>query len=164
MADFRLSISDLVFVIRQFNYKVQEALDKRYSKKGLFGEKVPPELTVSLQSKTLLIPHDLFGEELNEEQVGKLYSHPFRLCSQEEINSAISSKEENLAYFHYFWSDQERMFLGGVVDTQNGNVLATLKPRAVNLANSECLPPGTSYRTLIGMKSGQLKRLSKAIK
>jgi hypothetical protein len=164
MVDFRLSISDLVFVIGQFNYKVQEALDKRYSKRGLFGEKIPTELTASLQTRTLLIPNDLFAEEMNEEQVGKLYRYPFRICSQEEINSVISSKEENMAYIHYFWSDQERMFLGAVIDTHNGNVLAMLKPRTTKLKESECLPAGTSYRTLLQIKSNPLKRLSRAIR
>ena len=79
LANPQLSTDDIVFVIRQFNYKVHEALDKRYSKKGLFGEKVSPELTASLQTRTLLIPNDLFVEEINEEQIGKLYGHPFRV-------------------------------------------------------------------------------------
>jgi hypothetical protein len=164
MANSQLSISDLIFVINQFNYKVQEALEKRYSKKGLYGEKVPPELTASLKNKTLLIPKGLFDEELDSADMAKLYKHPFRICSQEDIQSTISSRDENMAYFHYFWSDQERMFLGGIVDTHNGNVLAMLKPRAAILKDSDCLQAGTSYRTLLEVKSNQLKRLNRAIK
>ena len=163
MANSQLSVDDIVFVIKQFNYKVQEALDKRYSKKGLYGEKVPDELTASLKTKTLLIPEGIFDVEIDTAGIGKLYKYPFRLCSQQEIRSAISAAEENTAYFQYFWSDHERMFLGGVIDTHNGNVLAMLKPRATSLRESECLPEGTSYRTLIRMKSKQLKRLSRAI-
>ena len=56
MADFHLSVADIRFVIGQFNKKVQLALDKRYAKKGLYGENVPKELTSSLRSKILLLP------------------------------------------------------------------------------------------------------------
>ena len=73
MADMRLSVDDLVFVISQFNNKVQEALEKRYSKKGLFGEKVAVELSSSLKTKTLLIPDNLYTEEIDEDQLKKVY-------------------------------------------------------------------------------------------
>jgi hypothetical protein len=164
MADPHLSTSDLIFVIRQFNYKVQEALDKRYSKKGLYGEKVPAELTSSLKNKTLLIPKGMFEEETDSVEIAKRYEYPFRLCSHEEIQTAISSDVANMAYFHYFWSDQERMFLGGVIDTHSSNILAMLRPRSVTLKDSDCLPAGTSYQNLIHLKSSQLKRLSRMIK
>ena len=121
-------------------------------------------MTASMKNKTLLIPDNIFFEDMDVVEIGKLYKYPFRLSSQEKIQSAISSAEENTAYLHYFWSDQDRMFLGGVIDTHNGNILATLKPRAVSLEDIECLQAGTSYRTLIRMKSSQLKRLSRAIK
>ena len=164
MANFHLSVNDLVFVISQFNNKVEESLEKRYSKKGLYGEKVAEVLTSTLKSKTLLIPDNLYAEGIDETRIANVYKHPFRICTQEEITSLINERKENTAYIHYFWSDQERMFLGGIVDAQSGDVLAMLKPRSVRLEHSDCLMPGSSYRSLIRIKPDQLKKLSRNIK
>jgi hypothetical protein len=163
-ADMHLSKSDIIFAIRQFNDRVTEALEKKYSKKGLYASKIPRELTASLKEKTLLLPTDLDPDGTDMETISRYYRHPFRLLSQEEIEAARLSGQENTAFLHYIWSDSERMFLGTIIDTHTGELLAVLKPNAVQLEQSNCLPAGTSNRTMIRMKAKRLKSLSRAIK
>jgi hypothetical protein len=163
-ADMRLSKSDIIFAIKQFNKRVNLALEKRYSKRGLSAKKIPKRITSELQHKTLLLPLDLDPEGTDRETIERYYHYPFKLLSQEEIEAARSSGEENTAFLHYIWSDNERMFLGTVIDGQTGELLAVLKPNAVKIEHSNCLPAGTSNRMLIRMKAKKLKSLSSAIK
>lgn len=163
-ADWGMSVGDLVFAVEQINYNVNMALEKRYSKKGVYAQKIPKYITASLQKKTLLISEDLDPEGINEDIVAKYYDHPFQIASQDEIEAAINSKAENTAYIHYLWSDQERMFLGTVIDAQNRQLLAVLKPNVTKIEKQECLPIGISNRSLIRMKTNKLKGLSKTVK
>jgi len=163
-ADMRLSKSDIIFAIRKFNERVKLALERTYSKKGLFARKIPKEITATLQYKTLLLPNDIDPEGTDRKTIEKYYKYPFKLASQEEIEAARTSKAENTAFLHYIWSDNERMFLGTVIDTQSGEVLAEFKPNAIKLEQLNCLPAGDSYRTLIRMKAKKLKSLSKMIR
>jgi len=163
-SDMRLSKSDVIFAIRQFNDRVKLALERRYSKKGLFARKIPKEITATLQHKTLLLPFDLDPNGTDMKTIEKYYRYPFKLVSQEEIETARESGAENTAFLHYLWSDNERMFLGTVIDTHTRDVLAVLKPNAVKLEHGKCIPTGDSYRMLIRMKSKSLKKLSKMIR
>ncbi len=163
-ADHGLSTEDLIFAIGQIDDKVNLALEKRYSKKGVYAQKIPKGISASLQNITLLIPNDLDPEGIDEKIVSRYYEHPFRIASQDEITAAIKNKEENTAYIHYMWSDQERMFLGSVIGTQNGSLLAVLKPGSVKVEKADCLPSGISYRTILRMKAKKLKGLSRLVK
>lgn len=162
--DHGLSEEDLIFAIEQFNDKVTLALERRYSKKGVYAQKIPKGISASLQNMTLLIPDDLDPEGIDENIVSKYYEHPFRIASQDEITTAIRDKEENAAYIHYIWSDQERMFLGSVIGTQNGALLAVLKAGSVKVEKADCLPSGISYRTILRMKAKKLRGLSRQVK
>lgn len=163
-ANKSLSKNDIIFAIRQFTDKVNLALERRYSKKGVFAQKIPKAVTATLQQKTLLIPNDLDPEGIDEKAIEKYYKHPFKIASQEEIEEARNTCTENTAFLHYLWSDNERMFLGCVIDTQTGELLAVLRPNAVKLEQHDCLPVNTSNRRLIRMKSKRLKSLSSSIK
>jgi len=163
-ANMYLSKSDILFAIRQFNDRVKLALEKRYPKRGLFAQRIPREITATLKTKTLLIPDDLDPAGTDIKTIEKYYKHPFALVSQEEIEAARSSAAENTAFLHYLWSDNERMFLGAVLDAQTGELLAVLKPNAIKLAHSDCLSVNASNRTLIRMKAKRLKGLSGTIK
>ncbi len=158
-----LSVNDLRFAIHQFNSRVNLALEKQYPKKGIYADKIPNTLTASLKQKTLLIPFDL-DEEQDHENISAVYRYPFRIASHEEIETAIASRAEGMAYLHYLWSDREHMFLGAVIDCQSAEVLAFLKPNAARLQDHDCLPPGTSYRTMLRMKAGKLKGLERMIR
>ncbi len=158
-----LSANDLAFAIRQFNSRVNLALEKRYPKKGIYADKIPKALTASIKKKTLLIPPDL-DDDLDRESISAVYRYPFRIASHEEIETAIASGTEGIAYLHYLWSDRDHMFLGAVIDCQSGEVLAFLKPGAARLADRECLPAGTSYRTLLRMKAGKFRGLERMIR
>jgi len=162
--DYQLSTGDLIFVINQFNNSVNLALERRYSKKGVYAQKVPKEITYLLKSKTLLIPDNLYEEGVDEPVVAKYYVHPFRIVSQEEITNAIINQDENAAYIHYLWSDAERMFIGNVIDTKSGELMAVLKSGAVRLEKTECLDTDISYRTLIRIQPKKLKGLSRMVK
>lgn len=162
-ADMRLSKQDIIFAIRQFNDRVKLALEKKYSKKGLYAQKIPKGITATLQHKTLLLPDDLDSDGTDRKTIEKYYKYPFKLAGQEEIEAARTSEAENTAYLHYIWSDKERMFLGTVIDTRTGELLAVFKPNTVKLEHGDCLPDGISNRTLIRMKAKKLKSLSNAI-
>jgi len=162
--DYQLSAGDFIFVVTQFNNNVNLALERRFSKKGVYAQKVPKELTYILKSKTLLIPDNLYEEGVDESIIAKYYDHPFRIASQEEIANAIITQEENTAYIHYLWSDAERMFLGNVIDTKGGELLAVLKSNVVKLEKTECLDIKISYRTLIRLQPKKLKGLNRMVK
>jgi len=162
-ADMRLSKNDIIFAIKQFNDKVELALERRYSKKGVYAQKIPRQVTSALKEKTLLLPLDLDPEGISKELVEKYYKHPFQIMSQEQIEDEISSASENKAYLHYIWSDHERMFLATIIDMHTGELLAVMKPGSVKLSHTDCLSAGTSYRTLIRMKAKKLKSLSRMI-
>jgi hypothetical protein len=163
-ADMRLSKSDIIFAIRQFNERVNLALEKKYSKKGLYAPKISREVTARLQEKTLLLPYDLDPDGTDRKTIEQYYKHPFRLAGQEEIEAARTTEEENTAFLHYIWSDNERMFLGTIIDTHTGELLALLKPNAVKLEHVNCVPAGDSYRMLIRMKAKKLASLSNMIR
>lgn len=162
-ADKHLSKNDIIFAIGQFNDKIKLALEQRYSKKGVFAQKIPGDVSSRLQEKILLIPYDLDPEGVDSKIVEHYYKHPFKLVSQDEIEHARQTGAENMAYLHYLWSDNERMFLGCVIDTHTGELLAVMKPNAVKLEHHDCLSAGISNRTLIRMKAKRLKNLSNAI-
>jgi len=162
--NYQLSTGDLIFVVSQFNNSVNLALERRYSKKGVYAQKVPKGITYILKSKTLLIPDNLYEEGVDENIIAKYYDHPFRIASQEEIANAILIQEENMAYIHYLWSDAERMFLGNVIDTKSGELMAVLKSNVVKLEKTECLDIDIAYRTLIRMQPKRLKSLSRMVK
>jgi hypothetical protein len=159
-----LSENDLVFALQQFEEQVGIALFDKKPKGGIYAKKIPKSVSSDLKTITLLIPNNLDPEGIDDDVVSKYYDHPFRIARQEEIEAAITAKKENTAYLHYIWSDQERMFLGTVIDAQSGQLLAVLSPGSARLAKFDCLPPGVSYRTQLQMKVKKLKGLSRAIK
>ncbi len=159
-----LSENDLVFALKQFEDKVGLAILDKKPRGGIYAKKIPKAVSSALKNKTLLIPDDLDPEGIDKDVVSKYYDHPFRIATQQEIESAISSGAENTAYLHYLWSDHERMFLGAVIDTQSGQLLAVMTPGSARLTKFDCLPAGVSYRNQLQMKVKKLKGLSRAIK
>lgn len=159
-----LSESDLVFALQQFNESILTALAKKKPKGGIYAKKVPKEISSRLKSITLLLPDNLDPEGITEELVSKYYKHPFRIATQEDIEKAISSRAENTAYIHYLWSDQQRMFVGMVIDAQSGELLAVMGPGVARLHEAGCPDPGSSYRSQIRIKTKKLKNLSKLVK
>ena len=152
-----LSENDLIFTIKTFVSKIEKALADKSPKGGIYAKKIPKEISATLKDKILLIPDDLVPEGMDRELAGRYYKHPFRIATQEEIEAAISLNTENTAYLHYLWSDRERMYLGTVIDAHSGELLGTLGPGAARIGKTDCLPPGTSSRTLLRMKAKKLK-------
>ena len=163
-ANDQLSVNDLVFAIQQFNDRVQLALNRKYSKKGLYAQKIPKETSATLTTKTLLIPDNLDPDGIDEKIILKYYKHPFLIASQEEIEAKITAKDENFAYLHYLWSDAERMFMTTVIDVRSGNLLAAIKAgKLESLTDNECLPAGISYRSMLRLKAIKLKTLNRLV-
>lgn len=158
-----LSVNDLVFAIRNIRERVNEALEEKYSKRGMYAAKVPKEARSTLAGKTLLIPDNLAPEGINRETIAQYYEHPFRICSQNDIEKAIGRRAENTAYLHFLWSDRERMFTGMVIDAESGKVLASFPPNAVRMEKDFHALPGISYRSGLSMKPSRLKSLSRKI-
>ncbi|NQT78122.1 MAG: hypothetical protein HQ565_10430 [Bacteroidetes bacterium] len=154
-----LSENDLIFTIKTFVNKIEKALLNKSPKGGIYAKRIPKENSSTLKDKILLIPEDLVPEGIDRELAGRYYKHPFRIATQEEIEAAISSNTENTAYLHYLWSDRERMYLGTVIDAHSGELLGILGPGAARIKKPDCLPPGTSTRTLLRMKAKKLKEV-----
>lgn len=163
-ASLAISESDMIFAINQFTYSIDQAIADKKASGGIYAKKIPKFITQQLQNKTLLIPVDLDRDGISKELVKKYYKHPFRMATDEDIEAAIINKAENTAYLHYLWSDQERMYLGTVIDAQSGQLLAVLGPGVARMNKAKCLDPGTSYKRLLRIKTSKLKKLSKQAK
>jgi hypothetical protein len=159
-ADIALSENDLVFALGKFDTKIREALTEKKAKGGIYAKKIPKEVSAKLKEKTLLIPDNMDPEGINEKAISKYYKLPFRIVSQEEIIKSISSRDHNVAYLHYLWSDHERMYQGMVIDAEDGEVLAVFRPGYVKVTSKDCPPVGSSYRSRITMKAKMLKKLN----
>ncbi len=158
-ADLALSENDLIFTIKQFNARINEALLEKKSSNGIYAKKIPKEVSATLKEKTLLVPDNLDPKGINDKIISKYYKHPFRIATQEQIESAITSGSKNTAYLHYLWSDHERAFQGMVIDTQTNEVLQVIKVGVAKFSSRGCPPVGISYRSLITMKATRLKSL-----
>ena len=139
--------------------KIEKALLDKSPKGGIYAKKIPKENSAKLKDKILLIPDDLVPEGIDSDLAGRYYKHPFRIATQEEIEVVISLHTENTAYLHYLWSDRERMYVGTVIDAHSGELMGTLGPGAARIKKPDCLPPGTSTRTLLRMKAKKLKEI-----
>ncbi len=159
-----LSKNDLLFAINTFQNSIEQSLSEQKASGGIYAKKVPKYISASLSQKTLLIPVDLDREGIDKEAVARYYKHPFKMATHEQIEKARSERTENTAYLHYLWSDQERMFLGNVIDAQSGQILAVLGPGVARMNQADCMDPGTSYRELMRVKTKKLKSLSKLAK
>ena len=151
-ADLKLSDNDLVFAIRQFTSKIEDAMVYKDSKGGIYAKKIPKKTSATLKTKTLLIPDNLDPEGVSIDIIKKYYKHPFRIASNEQIDQAIADNAENTAYLHYLWSDKERMFLCNVIDIRSGEVIAVLGPGAARLTKGDCIAPDYHTEACSGSK------------
>lgn len=106
------------------------------------GEKVKPgeemnkiieENAPALEKRTLLIKKEWLDKELTEAKIKELYPYDFKICTKEEMEEAILSKDKTKAYFVvlpivFTGSKTYHFYYHYVFDCQNSHIMSFVTP------------------------------------
>jgi hypothetical protein len=116
-----LSSEEDVLFFAQHMYNQLEIIKNQSASGNRKKSSLNPQLTLSLKSKTLLLPQEKMGVESSEFK--RFYKAPTTQSSASTIKSAILNKESGKAYLTVLWSDKRFKWVLVAVDCSNGEIL-----------------------------------------
>jgi hypothetical protein len=117
---------DYVFALQQFNNHLL-SVDQGLTSKEFFPIKENLEI---LKTRTLMLERGFM--EVEEDEIGEVYKHPYTVFSSDTFNNKILETEEGFVYPKLIWAPAGPAYMFAVTDAATGKIYSLVALGGVN--------------------------------